>query len=133
MKKLKKSLSILLSFIIISGLFTIVPFTANAADFDDDLVGYVRRSWDGEMIVEENLTQATADMVDTGGACERIEYKDACGSEFYSSQEMMMGTFNDEGKFTNCDGGVEPDYKLDPENWYDLTKLNQFIESLNNK
>lgn len=65
---MKKLLSILLSLIMIFSLFTIVPFTANAADSDDDLVGYVRRSWDGEMIVEEYLTQDTADTGGAGGA-----------------------------------------------------------------
>lgn len=66
----------------------------------------------------------------SGGACQIATFFDACGSRFYSSYEMMLGTFDDKGEFTNCDGGVVPDYDLDPGSWYDLTKLDQFLASL---
>ena len=65
-----------------------------------------------------------------GGACEAFKYMDACGSQFYSSAEMVVGIFNDEGAFTSADGGVELDYELEPEAWYDLNALNRFLESL---
>ena len=65
-----------------------------------------------------------------GGACEAFKYTDACGSQFYSSAEMVVGIFNDEGAFTSADGGVELDYELEPEVWYDLSALNRFLESL---
>ena len=65
-----------------------------------------------------------------GGACEEIIYTDTCGSRFYSSAEMMIGAFDAEGAFTDSDGGIEPDYVLEPEAWYDLTRLNAFIEEL---
>ena len=40
---------------------------------------------------------------------------------------MMIGAFDAEGAFTDSDGGIEPDYVLEPEAWYDLTRLNEFI------
>lgn len=54
MKMIKKPVSILLSLIMIISLFTIVPFTANAADG----VEYIYRTWDYDhyQFVEETRT-----------------------------------------------------------------------------
>ena len=68
----------------------------------------------------------------SGGACSVYEYSDACGSCFNSSNEYMYGTFDKDNVFTNNDSGVAVDYDLDSDSWYDLSKLNQFIESIKN-
>lgn len=54
MQKIQKSLSILLSFIMIISLFSIVPVTANAADG----IEYIYRSWDNDkgVLIEETRT-----------------------------------------------------------------------------
>ena len=53
MKMIKKPVSILLSLVMIISLFTIVPFTANAADG----VSYVLRWWDNDTLNEETKTR----------------------------------------------------------------------------
>lgn len=53
MKMIKKPVSILLSLVMIISLFTIVPFTANAADG----VSYVLRWWDNDELHEQTKTR----------------------------------------------------------------------------
>lgn len=56
MQKLYKSISILLSIVMIISLFTIVPFTANA----EEGIEYVDRTWDGtNKVVEEETKTCT--------------------------------------------------------------------------
>ena len=52
MRKLRKPLSILLSLILILGIFTAVPFEAGAAGS----VSYIYRSWNGDMVMQETRT-----------------------------------------------------------------------------
>ena len=60
-KSVKKTVSLLISFVMIISLFTIVPLEAGAAGG----VSYVYRSWDGEKVVEEVRTCTSYTTIDS--------------------------------------------------------------------
>lgn len=67
-----------------------------------------------------------------GGACTVKNYSDGCGSSFNTSNQNQIVYKDPDGNFINNDQGIPVDYELASDSWYDLTKLNAFVNSIIN-
>ena len=67
-----------------------------------------------------------------GGACAVKTYSDGCGSIFNTSNQNQIVYKDPDGNYINNDQGIPVDYELTQDNWYDLAKLNAFVNSLVN-
>jgi hypothetical protein len=67
-----------------------------------------------------------------GGGASVCVFTDACGSIYNtsSSQKCLLKVGD---KFQTIDGGVDVDYPLESDSWYDLAKLDTFVSGLANK
>ncbi len=67
-----------------------------------------------------------------GGGASVCVFTDACGSIYNtsSSQKCLLKVGD---KYQTIDGGVDVDYPIESDSWYDLAKLDTFVSGLANK
>ena len=67
-----------------------------------------------------------------GGACPVGAFSDGSGS-LYNFSSPQVAVLKKDNEYDHTDAGVDVDYELDSSSWYDLAKLDTFLNNLQNK